>query len=199
MFNMQNSYEKATAGLESLVADLAKKGQARRDKLQSNLQILTEEEASLKNEVSLKTQLLVAAEVEESPADQDRFNKELVKLRRQLEDVSSKTQAYKSALDLPILNSAETMKLKAAALKVREARLVKVHDVATRQTEIVRLLKELNEENSRLVEEKFLLEQPREASVAKAVMGFVDSELASSKFENRSGAFQFAFEAWLNS
>lgn len=194
-----DSYEKAFNGLKNTVDQLAKKGQAREAKLEANLQDLTREAQSLKDSISLKTQHLVDAEIEDDTRAQDQLNKELERLRRQLEDTESKIAAYKSSLEFPGLSSDEVEKVKSAALKAFQKRQEKAVDLDIKISKAFEQLQALNEEIGKMNEEKLTLDHPKEALVAKPVMKFVHPEFRDPKFETLQGEYQYRFINWLNS
>lgn len=192
-----NGFEGSFKSLNSIVEDLTKRGTARESKLKDNLQVLTNEAQQLKEEIRLKMQQLIDAEIEEDIKAQEQISRELEKKNWQLAAVENKISAYELNLKFPGLSNSEIEKITAAIVKARQEREKKLANTDTAIQAAWDQIEALKLEVTNLTEEKAILQQPREFSIAKPVMVYVHPQFRDPKYKVRKGDYYYAFENWL--
>jgi len=183
--------------LQKVVDEFSKKGLAREVKINDRIQALTVEAQELKDEINLKTQQLVDAEIDEDMEAQDKLTKEITNLRQRLDDTESKLNAYQSTFKTPGLSYGEIRKLTDAVILTRQNRQQQGKDIEGKIQAAYDQIQTLTDEINRMREEKAILDQPKEALLVMPVMKYIHPEFRNPEYEKKLGEYQYSFEQWL--
>ena len=193
----KNGFDSAIKSLSNTVEELTKKGKIREAKMKNNLESLTEEAQQVKDKISSKMQLLIDAEIDEDTETQGGINKELEALKAKLDSIEAKISVYKSNLEFPGLSDGEIAKIRSTVMKARQERQQKVVDINDQIQQLSNQIQEIRNQIKKLDEEKFIAEQPKEAFIAKPVMGYVHPEFRDGKYDTQLGNYQYVFKNWI--